>query len=216
MEWKEGEEFTKSILDFENNMYYEPIEENENVQNLAKAESLDDCLRFFVKSEHLTDEYYCEKCNSGDKEVLSKAVKRALFLKTPRNLVLNIKRFTHSTYHVKKDTSRVKFPLRFCLDPFMVKTININDVEEIIRWDEMRTNDAKPEDIYELYGVVSHSGGMGGGHYVCYISYMEHDNQDKEGSNLQSQHTKEWYYISDSHFQSVSESKVLNSEAYTR
>ena len=29
----------------------------------------------------------------------------------------------------------------------------------------------KDKHIYELYGVVSHGGGMGGGHYVAYVWY---------------------------------------------
>ena len=94
----------------------------------------------------------------------------------------------------------------------MVKTVEINNVEEIIRCDEMRTDTLQPENVYELYGVVSHSGGMGGGHYTWYISYMEQSNEEDKDVNQQMQ--KEWYYISDSHFQSVSESRVLNSEAY--
>lgn len=57
-ECTEGEEFTRSVLDFQNNVYYEPLEQNHDILDLAKAESLEDCLRFFVKSEHLTDEYF--------------------------------------------------------------------------------------------------------------------------------------------------------------
>jgi len=30
----------------------------------------------------------------------------------------------------------------------------------------IRSNDMEPQDVYELYGVVEHQGGMNGGHYV--------------------------------------------------
>jgi len=54
---------------------------------------------------------------------------------------------------------------------------------------------------YELYGVVSHSGGMKGGHYVSYVSrYIEG--------------VKRWFYISDSHVSEIKEEKLQQVEAY--
>ena len=50
---------------------------------------------------------------------------------------------------------------------------------------------------YNLYGVVVHQGGAGGGHYIAYT---------RRGNN--------WYYFSDSHFREVSASTVKNSQAY--
>ena len=54
----------------------------------------------------------------------------------------------------------------------------------------------KPQ-IYELYAVSQHSGGMGGGHYTAYAL-----------------HGKQWYYFSDSYWKQVSPSDVLSSQAY--
>lgn len=83
----------------------------------------------------------------------------------------------------------------------MTSSVDINNPEEIIKYDEMTASGARPTHAYELYGIVCHSGGMSGGHYVCYISYMTETG-------------RQWYHISDSHFHSVDESKVLNAEAY--
>lgn len=166
VECQEGEDFIRSNLDFTKYAYYEPVEDNTSIRNKAKADTLEDALRFFVKSEHLTDEYYCENCIQSNPEATSKAVRKTLFLKAPKNLVINIKRFTHTMYSVRKDSARIKFPLRMSLDKFMVKQVDISDVEDILKYDDLTASQDKPTDVYELYGVVSHSGGMSGGHYV--------------------------------------------------
>jgi len=51
--------------------------------------------------------------------------------------------------------------------------------------------------IYELKGIVEHSGTLNGGHYV---SYVKKNNK--------------WFYISDSSYQETTESNVLRAEAY--
>jgi ubiquitin C-terminal hydrolase len=43
----------------------------------------------------------------------------------------------------------------------------------------------KPRYVYSLYGVVCHSGSMGGGHYIAYTKY------EYKGQNY-------WFYMSDS------------------
>jgi hypothetical protein len=50
---------------------------------------------------------------------------------------------------------------------------------------------------YHLYGIVEHSGGMNGGHYVAYVK-----------------RSKVWWYISDSSVRQVSTEQVLKSQAY--
>lgn len=85
--------------------------------------------------------------------------------------------------------------------------------------------------LYYLYGVVEHSGSIHGGHYVSYVKVrapLEEDsprwqfipkNQKEKIKNLQMGASEEpptgkWYYISDSYVSEVSESKVLNAQAY--
>jgi ubiquitin C-terminal hydrolase len=42
---------------------------------------------------------------------------------------------------------------------------------ELIHYFENAQKDSKPIGMhnYELYGIVNHSGGLGGGHYVCHV-----------------------------------------------
>jgi ubiquitin C-terminal hydrolase len=58
-----------------------------------------------------------------------------------------------------------------------------------------------PQHCYELYGLVSHSGSMHGGHYVSYVA------RNMGGK-------KKWFYISDSHVSEVREDRVMEAEAY--
>ena len=54
---------------------------------------------------------------------------------------------------------------------------------------------------YELYAIVVHSGGMGGGHYIAYMMHKIN------GKN-------QWFYASDSHVKEVDESDALRAQAY--
>ncbi len=59
-------------------------------------------------------------------------------------------------------------------------------------------NGVKRNLFYRLYAAVHHSGGLGGGHYTCFVK--------KESGK--------WYYISDSYFSETTLDKVVNSEPY--
>ena len=102
-------------------------------------------------------------------------MKKISFLKPPRNLTINMKRFIHSSHNVRKDSSRIEFPLRFSLDKYMIREVP-KDGE--ISYAETTASSIKPENVYELNGVVCHSGGMAGGHYTCYVSYDTEDGKD--------------------------------------
>ena len=195
IECEEGEEFIRHTLEFDKFNYYEPLEQNQSIKKLDTAQTLEDCLRFLVRSEHLTDQYFCSNCQAS-----VKAVRRTWFLKAPKNLIINIKRFTQTAYNIKKNSSRVKYPKRLCLDPYMVKHSDI-DSENSKHYDQILSDNMEPEDVYDLYAMVCHSGSIHGGHYVCYVSYVTDEGRD-------------WYHISDSHFQQVKETREMNAEAY--
>lgn len=55
--------------------------------------------------------------------------------------------------------------------------------------------------VYELYGIVTHSGSMSGGHYVAYVCYWYNGE-------------RYWFYFSDSSYRKVKESTALSAEAY--
>ena len=180
-ECTEGEKFERSNLDFSKFNYFEPFEHNLSLKGKTSASSLEDALKFFTKSEHLDDDYFCSHCDDGSYTVTSKAVKRLCFLKPPRNLIINIKRFIHTAHNIRKDSSRIKFPLRFSLDKYMIKEVLKNKETQ---FDKVRMSDYKPQDVYELNGVVCHSGGMAGGHYTCYVSYNTEEGKDWYGEEI--------------------------------
>ena len=63
--------------------------------------------------------------------------------------------------------------------------------------------------IYFLYGVVVHSGGMNGGHYIAYVRKSESNR-----ANSTEELKKGWYYFSDSTVSKVTVETVLKSQAY--
>lgn len=73
--------------------------------------------------------------------------------------------------------------------------------EESLFKDHLASEPWTSKQNYELYGVVSHSGSIRGGHYVSYIA-----------RTIKSR--KQWFYISDAHVSEVQENDVLRAEAY--
>lgn len=51
--------------------------------------------------------------------------------------------------------------------------------------------------MYDLYGVVNHIGGLGGGHYTAYAK-----------------HDEDWYLFNDQRFSLAKEEDLCTSEAY--
>ena len=108
------------------------------------ALQLDTCLKIFTAAETLDGEErpYCNKCNA-----LTRSTKQLTVAKLPRLLIIQLKRFSGNQIRRKLYT-----PVRF---------------HEIWRLSDV----SKKAHIYSLYGVVSHSGGMYGGHYIAYCKY---------------------------------------------
>jgi ubiquitin carboxyl-terminal hydrolase 16/45 len=60
--------------------------------------------------------------------------------------------------------------------------------------------------MYQLVGLVEHSGSMSGGHYVAYV---------RGEKILKGEiHGQTWFYASDAHVKEVSLSEVMRNEAY--
>ncbi|KAJ3292970.1 Ubiquitin carboxyl-terminal hydrolase 21 [Rhizoclosmatium sp. JEL0117] len=106
--------------------------------------TLTDCLLEFSASEVLPDLYRCDACKTR-----SQASKRLRIYKTPEILVLHLKRFTNSRDKIE---TFVQFPLRrLSLESVMTDTPGHDQIV-----------------YYDLFGVSSHMGGLGGGHYVAH------------------------------------------------
>jgi ubiquitin C-terminal hydrolase len=122
-----------------------------------------------------------------------KASKQFSFFQTPKVLTLHLKRFFRedSKKSFKKDSSNVRFPFHLSMNCFL------NPFSE----------EPKDSQHYSLYAVVEHSGGIGSGHYICYVKQLI---LKKDGSFERNK----WFRISDSNTKEVSEKEVLNAEAY--
>uniref|UniRef100_A0A0A9CRM7 UBP10 n=1 Tax=Arundo donax TaxID=35708 RepID=A0A0A9CRM7_ARUDO len=81
------------------------------------------------------------------------------------------------------------------LDTFVNFPIHDLDMSKYVK----QTSRRDPPPMYELYAVINHYGGLGGGHYSAYAKLVEEDN---------------WYHFDDSHVSSVNEDEIRTSAAY--
>ncbi|XP_073445608.1 ubiquitin carboxyl-terminal hydrolase 45 isoform X2 [Dendrobates tinctorius] len=193
---------------------------------ISKECSVQSCLYQFTSVELLmgNNKPLCETCAENQMEdqrkapsaderrnsVYTSARKRLLISSVPANLILHLKRFCQNGLTLRKINRHVDFPFILDLAPFCSVTCkNISEEKQV---------------QYSLYGVVEHSGSMKGGHYVAYvkiripskreldnISGIKYSSVSKDGATSPS---SQWVYVSDTHVQVVSESRVLSSQAY--
>ncbi|KAK8970427.1 Ubiquitin carboxyl-terminal hydrolase 20 [Platanthera guangdongensis] len=146
--------------------------EIDDVDNLTSA------LESFTKAETIDDpdiKFTCEGCKS------QVSMEKQLKIEQPPNVIaLHLKRFTNIEYSALKISKFVKYPIELDLMPFM-SSPGEND-----------------QFIYELYGIVVHSGSCHSGHYYCDIRTSP----------------SSWYQMNDSLIDVISESDVLDLEAY--
>eukprot|EP00347_Sterkiella_histriomuscorum_P016801 403351801 len=199
-------EKTPCMDDVEKNYYFEPTPRAQFDDN-----TLEGCLYNAVRVESLVDKqnlYLCEQCTEdkygkkSKKQHRTQALKRLIMIDPPKNLIINLKRFTQMAFTFSKNSKRISFPLLLNLDDFMIHQINKQDTDLLDIYQKATLDkDWVPKYQYRLYGVVCHSGSMSGGHYVAYTSY-----------NYQGK--KYWFYMSDSFVEQVDEKQALNCEAY--
>lgn len=145
--------------------------------------SIYDCLdNYYNKNEMLTDKnkYYCEYCAST-----RDAIKKSSMWFTPDRMIIQLKRFSNVGRMVTKNKILVTFPIKnLDVSPYL----------------SSYTND---DCVYDLYAVIYHSGGLGGGHYVAYAKNFI--------NNL-------WYLYDDQHVLHIPdsdiESRLVTSGAY--
>lgn len=198
------------------------------------------CLRAFTASETLSaaNAYECEKCclpfnkqlNNGMTKKGVEATRKYMIYEPPAVLTLHLKRFAqvqqYNRVTTHKVSGHVSFPLLLDIAPFCSKTAK-------------RVVEGSRRVLYSLYGIVSHSGGLSGGHYVALVrnrrpspatekfffeaadiplpqkieSEFGADVDPTNGNSAVVQEGK-WYHASDSFVYEASETQVLNSEAY--
>lgn len=110
--------------------------------------TLDDCLDEFGKEEVLSeqDTWYCPRCKEH-----RRATKKFELWKTPDILVMHLKRFSSQALRRDKLDVLVDFPIE-----------GLDLTSRVIE-----SEDGKHE-IYDLFAVDDHYGGLGGGHYTAF------------------------------------------------
>ncbi|CAK1586684.1 unnamed protein product [Parnassius mnemosyne] len=134
--------------------------------------SIQSCLSQFTALELLTgnNKVGCETCteriNGKDgKTVYTNATKRFLVSSPPAILILHLKRFQIGPRCMfRKMSKHVDFPTILDLAPFCAMD-KLKKLPNVAR--------GQNELLYSLYGVVEHSGGMHGGHYVAYVKVRQ-------------------------------------------
>ena len=123
-----------------------------SVSDVAKENvdgvTIQDCVRAYVKEETLSEEdpWYCSSCKAH-----RQATKKFDLWRLPEVLVIHLKRFSYSKYSRDKITTAVHFPL---------VGLDLN---------EHTVNPEHQGDLYDLFAVSNHMGGLGGGHYNAYV-----------------------------------------------
>lgn len=114
---------------------------------LTHSTNLYNCIEEFTKGEEISEEegYKCEHCK---KSVACK--KEACIWRFPEVLILHLKRFYYSTWRKEKLDTIIEFP-------------RSNFDLTFFRGESGHETAMKP--VYELYGVINHSGSLDFGHY---------------------------------------------------
>lgn len=140
--------------------------------NLSMFNNLQECLNNFLKPE-LVD-YTCEQCKNK-----SKSQKIISIFSLPEKLIIQFKRFKFINGRSAKINSLIDFPL------------------DNVDFKQFENNIHPP---YELYGIVHHSGGTNGGHYVA---------TTKNPINFK------WYEFNDSNLQEINNpNRIIDRTAY--
>lgn len=178
--------------------------------------SVRSCLFQFTEVETLTqnNSLLCVTCTKRQhhtkttdckKNVYTDALKQMLISSPPPVLTLHLKRFQQNGFSLCKVNRHVQFPMLLDLAPFCAA--NCKSTEE-----------GHSQLLYNLYGIVEHSGTMRSGHYTAYVKVRPRCAQSQT-NGLSAQGDTEaprgsWFHISDTSVQSVTESKVQSCQAY--
>ncbi|KAM7496314.1 hypothetical protein LguiA_020728 [Lonicera macranthoides] len=141
--------------------------------------SLYTCLEAFLREEPLVPEdmWYCPRCKER-----RQASKKLDLWRLPEVLVIHLKRFSYSRSLKHKLETFVNFPIHdFNLTNYVANKSNTR------------------HQLYELYALTNHFGGMGSGHYTAHIKLLDEHR---------------WYNFDDSHISPINEEDVKSASAY--
>ncbi|XP_077972925.1 ubiquitin carboxyl-terminal hydrolase 24-like [Styela clava] len=147
----------------------------------VKCGNLLDSLDQFVAGEKLEGDnaYFCEKCNAK-----RTALKRTCIKTLPPILIMQLKRFVYdweSSRSLKFDHD-FKFPLTLDMSPYTE--------EGISQKESGRSRHTSDCNMYELVGIVVHSGQASAGHYYSFI-------KDRRGTQMSNPWRGKWFKFND-------------------
>ncbi|VBB18013.1 ubiquitin carboxyl-terminal hydrolase [Yasminevirus sp. GU-2018] len=118
-------------------------------ENRAKY-SIHDLLSFYTQNETMKNEnsYYCMYCREK-----KEATKCHSIYQPPSTLVILIKKYQKYNGNIFKSNVKIEYDHELDLTPYITP-------------EQPETANKTPK--YELYSVIRHSGGYGGGHYYTY------------------------------------------------
>jgi ubiquitin C-terminal hydrolase len=142
--------------------------------------TLEDCLSLFMEKETIDMNWKCDQCHSKDNSLVNDlnglSVEKTILghrqysiQQAPKALILHLKRFSVGHLKIQKMNQFVEFP-------------------QIFKFDNI---------LYQLDGIVIHSGSSHGGHYTASVEFK----------NI-------WYHVSDTHVRPTELQSILNNQAY--
>jgi ubiquitin carboxyl-terminal hydrolase 9/24 len=214
--------FTDQIICKDCPHHYERKEPFWSLQlNVKSSHTLQEALQQFVKGEVLEKDnaYFCEKCNEK-----RDATKRMCIKSLPESLVIHLKRFGYDWEEGRalKCNDHFSFPWAVDMAPYTADALGLAKDDEDAMDDETEAIESGSQEIsatqpyhldsgsqlvsqiipivYELVGIVVHSGQAHAGHYYSFIKdkrgpYMAFDPSNPSAGR--------WYRFSDTAVEEV-------------
>lgn len=154
------------------------------------------CENCFKKSR-------AEKADDDAKEAKTKVVyqnatKQFMIREAPRVLTLHLKRFEQRGFTMVRMSQTVNFGATLFLGPFVTRDVVLGGQNSGTEGGGAEATLKENDLIYDLYGVVVHSGTLNSGHYTAYVKVTLPNGQ------------RRWFYVSDSSVSVATESAVFS------
>lgn len=136
--------------------------------DISKKQHLSESLELYVQGETLDGEnaYFCERLQRK-----VSATKRICIKTLPQTLVCHLKRFEFDfdTMEKVKINDYLEFPMELDMRPYTSKALSDAGGLSVLE-----SNDAE-DTLYDLVGVVVHSGSSDMGHYYSFVKDRNHE-----------------------------------------
>lgn len=131
---------------------------------------------------------YCNRCKTHQK---GKVIQKLYRL--PDILVIHIKRFNMTARFREKIRAKVAYPIKSLdMSPYCVpKNKDFKKKKSGMSIFEEQNQSGTHNEIYDLYGVSNHIGGMNGGHYTAFVRLDSGTDIDFDDIHLTHQDAKE-------------------------